>query len=112
MATVLQVFGIAMAVILSLFLAAVIVWVIILKLVKGISGNILEIFKTIFSHKKEKKLETIETKYKDVDGYKVTGKNGNSIFLGNSEEKLGLGSGIETSFVDNGVYKTERRYFQ
>lgn len=104
MATVLQVFGIAMAVILSLFLAAVIVWVIILKLVKGISGNVLEIIKTVFARKKEKKLETIETKYKDVDGLEKTEVT--------HFTKKGEKTYVETSFVDNGVYKTERRYFQ
>ena len=95
MVTVLQVFGIAMAVILSLFLAAVIVWVIILKLVKGISGNVLEIFKTVFARKKEKKL---------VDGLEKTEVT--------HFTKKGEKTYVETSFVDNGVYKTERRYFQ
>lgn len=104
MATVLQVFGIAMAVILSLFLAAVIVWVILLKLVKGISGNVLEIIKTIFVHKKAKKVTQVQTTYKDLDGLDKTEV---TYFT-----KKGEQSYVETTYVDNGVHKTERRYFQ
>lgn len=50
--------------------------------------------------------KTIDTVVKSVVGISKIQQNGNSIFLGNSEEKLGLGSGI--ILTDNGYILTNQ----
>lgn len=51
-------------------------------------------------------VETIDEVVKSVVGISKIQQNGNSIFLGNSEEKLGLGSGI--ILTDNGYILTNQ----
>ncbi len=56
--------------------------------------------------KSENKSEVITEAVKSVVGISKLQQNGNSIFLGNSEEKLGLGSGI--IITDNGYILTNQ----